>query len=164
MDLAAEVTLVTGVARETPSVADIYRVEYQPMVRLAFLIAGSEEAAQEIVHDAFAELIERWDHVDNPGAYVRRAVVNRCSSRLRRLRVERKHLPMLATPSASPPPETPLFDALRRIPVRQRAAVVLRFYLDASEAEIADVLGARPGTVKSLIHRGLAALRQELEP
>ena len=146
------------------TVEDLYAVEYRPMVRLAYLMVGSEHVAEELVHDAFAELIERWAKIRRPGAYLRRAVVNRCNSRLRRRILERRHAARLVPTQSVDAAGEPLLEVLGLLPPRQRSAVVMRYYLDMSELAIADALGVRPGTVKSLIHRGLAALRQELEP
>ncbi|MET0158548.1 MAG: SigE family RNA polymerase sigma factor [Acidimicrobiales bacterium] len=140
----------------------LYAEEVEAMARLAFLMVGSEEQAEELVHDAFARLYERWDRVDNPGGYLRTCVVNGCKDRLRRRGVERRH-PATATGPAEMETDH-LADVLAALPYRQRAAVVLRYYEDRSEADIADLLGVRPGTVKSLLHRGLATLRREIEP
>ena len=140
----------------------LYADEVDAMARLAFLMVGSEEQAEELVHDAFARLYERWDRVDNPGGYLRTCVVNGCKDRLRRRGVERRH--PTASSGAAELEADHLADVLAALPYRQRAAVVLRYYEDRSEADIADLLGVRPGTVKSLLHRGLATLRREIEP
>jgi RNA polymerase sigma-70 factor (sigma-E family) len=140
----------------------LYADEVGGMARLAFLMVGSEAQAEELVHDAFARLYERWDRVDNPGAYLRTCVVNGCRDRLRRRRVEQRHAS--AAPRAGEPETEHLADALAALPYKQRAAVVLRYYEDRSEADIAELLGVRPGTVKSLLHRGLASLREVIEP
>lgn len=140
----------------------LYADEVDAMARLAFLMVGSNEQAEELVHDAFARLYERWDRVDHPGAYLRTCVVNGCKDRLRRRSAERRHP---TTPTTTTEDEVDhLADVLAALPVKQRAAVVLRYYEDRSEADIADLLGVRPGTVKSLLHRGLARLREVIEP
>jgi RNA polymerase sigma-70 factor (sigma-E family) len=140
----------------------LYAEEVDAMARLAFLMVGSESQAEELVHDAFARLYERWNRVDNPGGYLRTCVVNGCKDRLRRRSVERRHPPKVATGSED---EVDLLaDVLATLPVKQRAAIVLRYYEDRSEADIAQLLGVRPGTVKSLLHRGLASLREVIEP
>jgi RNA polymerase sigma-70 factor (sigma-E family) len=140
----------------------LYADEVDAMSRLAFLLVGSNEQAEELVHDAFARLYERWDRVDNPGAYLRTSVVNGCKDRLRRRSTERRH--PTAAPGSAEDDVDLLADVLAALPVKQRAAIVLRFYEDRSEADIADLLGVRPGTVKSLLHRGLARLREVIEP
>ncbi len=140
----------------------LYAAEARPMSRLAYLLVGSAEQGQELVHDAFARLYERWDKVDNPGAYLRTCVVNGCRDTLRRRVVEDRY-----RPEVRPDPQLGadhLVDALALLPYRQRAAVVLRYYEDRSETDIAELLGVRPATVRSLIHRGLERLREVIEP
>jgi RNA polymerase sigma factor (sigma-70 family) len=163
MDVVAADETEPEIRLDLRSIEDLYADEYQPMVRLAFLIVGSEAAAEELVHDAFAEVIERWSRIAQPGAYVRRAVVNRCNSRLRRSAVERKHLRSLVQPVAIDAPDAPLIDALRTLPVRQRTVLVMRYFLGATEQEIADAMNVKPETVKSLSSRGLDALRRQVE-
>lgn len=140
---------------------ELYRTEHEPMVRLAYLLCGDRETALEVVHDAFVVTCERWSRLDRPGGYLRTAVVNRCRDVGRRQRFR----------SAAPVPERAevgsddyLADAIAALPPKRRAAVVLRYYLDLSEADIAETLGVRPGTVKSLLSRGLAELRLALRP
>jgi RNA polymerase sigma-70 factor (sigma-E family) len=140
----------------------LYAAEAKAMSRLAYLLVGSPERAQELVHDAFARLYERWDRVDNPGAYLRTCVVNGCRDNLRRRLLEDRYRP---DPRADAHLGADhLIDALALLPQRQRAAVVLRYYEDRSEADIAELLGVRPATVRSLIHRGLERLREVIEP
>jgi RNA polymerase sigma factor (sigma-70 family) len=114
-------------------------------------MVGSPEQAQELTHDAFARLYERWERLDNPGAYLRTTVINGCRDSLRRrLLAERER--RARRPDAQLGADH-LIDALAMLPHRQRAAVVLRYYEDRSEADIANLLGVRPGTVKSLLSR-----------
>src|SRR4051812_40672631 len=133
------------------------------MVRLAVLLVGSREQAEEIVQDAFAQLFERWDRIDRPGAYLRTCVVNGCRRAHRRRRQDTRLAASELRPTAADLGADHLADALAALPPRRRAAVVLRYYDDRSESEIAEALGVRPGTVKSLLHRGLAELRQAVE-
>ena len=154
---------------QRPSFTELYERTYDSMVRLAYVILGSADAAEEVVQDAFLSLHDRFDQVDKPEWYVRRTVVNRCRDQVRRKVRFRQRVPLLvvdAVQSSRAPghdgERRDLVEALRTLPVRQRAAIVLRFYGDHSEAEIADALGVRPGTVKSLVHRGLEALRDQL--
>ncbi|MDQ6944948.1 MAG: sigma-70 family RNA polymerase sigma factor [Actinomycetota bacterium] len=141
----------------------VYRREGLKMVRLAFLMVGSQQRAEEIAQDAFAQLLERWDRVEQPTAYLRTSVVNGCRSANRRRALERRTAGMGREPSAVGLGFDELTDALAALPTRRRAALVLRYYGDYSEAEIASALGVRPGTVKSLLHRGLAQLREVIE-
>lgn len=142
----------------------LYRREYEPMVRLAVLLVGRDGPAQEAVHDSFARVYERWAKVDNPGGYLRTTLVNRCRDVQRRRFLERKRE---AAAQPLPPSELgalELVDALDKLAPKRRAALVLRFYADMSEGEIAVALGVPRGTVKSLVSRGLADLRKVVEP
>ena len=144
------------------AVAELYRREYRSMVRLAHLITGSNEVAEDLVQDSFVRLYHRWGKVDQPGAYLRMTVINRCRSWHRRRRLERERsLRPVPESMASDPRE--LLDALARLPLRQRTALVLRFYVDLTEADVARALGCRPGTAKSLVHRGLRRLEGMIE-
>ena len=140
----------------------LFAQRYAPMVRLATLLVGNPAVAEELVQDAFVRVHRKWDGVEHPAAYLRTAVVNACRNNRRRARLERAHA-TTASPAVAPPQE-PLLDALATLSERQRVAIVLRYYEDLSEAEIAAALGCRPGTVKSLLHRGLAQLREVIEP
>lgn len=142
--------------------ADFYRDTYRDMVRLAALMVGSAHAAEDIVQDSFVAVQRKWDGIDDPLRYTRRTVSNRSKSHHRRRFLERRH----ETPITEPTYElaaSELTDVLATLPVRQRQAIVLRFYEDLSQDETASVLGCRPGTVGSLVSRGMAALRVALE-
>lgn len=168
----------SAAASPTPAVCDeaafarLYTEQFAPLVRLAALLVGSPASAEDVVQEAFAKLHGRIHKVDEPRAWLRVAVVNGCRNERRRLGRVRRHLARQTggigpSSQAAPPPEPAdarLLAALRRLPARQRAAVVLRYYLGLSEAEIAAALGIRPGTVKSRLHRALAELRNELGP
>ncbi len=143
-------------------VAALYRREYLPMVRLAHLITGSNEVAEDVVQEAFVRMYKSWDRADQPAAYLRRIVVNGCNSWHRRRRLEREHLPRPVAEAVDPEARE-LLDALARLGLRQRTALVLRYYADMSEADVALALGCRPGTVKSLVHRGLRQLEGMIE-
>ena len=149
---------------EATSFAELYADAYLPMVRLGHLLTGSNEAGEEVAQDAFAQAFRRFDGLENPGAYVRTSVVNGSRSWHRRRGAERRGLGRLPAREAVPAPEHgELYDALRRLPYRQRAALVLRFYEDASTEAIAQALGCRPGTAKSLVSRGLQQLREVID-
>jgi RNA polymerase sigma factor (sigma-70 family) len=144
------------------SVADLYRESYSDMVRVARLLVGSPEVAADLVQDAFVEVHRRWDKLDRPAAYLRRSVVNRCRGYHRRRVTQRAGLRKLSW--AAPSDEArELTDAIARLRYRERAAIVLRFYADLPDADIAELLGCRPGTVASLVHRGLERLRKVIE-
>ena len=139
----------------------LYRRQRPAMVRLASLLTGSAVVAEEVVQEAFLKLHTQRRRPDNPDGYLRVVVTNLARSHLRRLRLERRVPP--ADHGVSDLPDVDeTWAAVRRLPFRQRAALVLRFYEDLSEADIARTLQCRPGTVKSSLHRGLAALRKEL--
>jgi RNA polymerase sigma-70 factor (sigma-E family) len=147
------------------SFRDVYETHFGDLVRLATMITGSPAAAEDIVQDAFAKLYLRFDRVDHPGAYLRRSVLNGCTSRFRKHRRERlvdEH-DDAADGGAEPSERLDLERRLAGLPARQRAVVVLRIHLGIPEAEVAEVLGCRPGTVGSLLHRALTALRIDLQ-
>ena len=148
---------------EPPTFDALYRREWMPMVRLAYLLTGSEAVAQEVVQDAFIELRHRWSTVANTGGYLRTSVVNRSRTAWRKESREADptaHRAAHADAATVQPPE--LDDMWRRVcrlPAGQREAVVLRFYEDLSVAQIAAVLGCSEGTVKSRLSRALDNLK-----
>jgi len=142
---------------------DLYRVHAPRMVALATLMCGSRSAAEDLVHDAFAAVLPKLDGVEHPRAYLRVAVVNRCLAWRGRQALERERQPPPG--DADPPPADPeLRHLLAELPVDQRVALVLRFYEDLSGAQIADVMQQPEATVRSHIHRGLATLKELIEP
>ncbi len=161
-------------APEQGRLGDLYLLHAPAAVRLAYLLTGDRQVAEDLVQDAFVRLAGRLAHLRDPGAfdaYLRRTVVNLSHSYFRRRRVERLYLKKARTsfePDGAPRPgrsveeREELWQALRRLPQRQRAAIVLRFYEDLSEAQVAEYLKCRPGTVKSLVSRGLETLRSEI--
>jgi DNA-directed RNA polymerase specialized sigma24 family protein len=143
-----------------------YLASYESLVRLAFILTSSREIAEDLVQDSFVRLHRHYDNVESPDRYIRRTVVNASRSHFRRAGRERDKRPLLyVVPGAGDGPGTSgeLNDVLLTLPYRQRAAVVLRFYSDLSENEIAEILVCRPGTVGSLIHRGLERMRRAIE-
>ncbi|HEX3622888.1 MAG TPA: sigma-70 family RNA polymerase sigma factor [Acidimicrobiales bacterium] len=153
----------TLAVRRPADLGELHRERYAAMVRLATLLVGSQAVAEEVVQDCFVRLHTRFDGLDDPAAYLRRAVVNGCRSVGRRRALELRRL-RAARPAVAELGADEMLDALAKLPARQRAALVLRFYEELPAAQIALALGCRPGTVKSLIHRGLAELRKGLEP
>ena len=139
---------------------DFYGVSYAPMVRLARGLVDTSECAEEVVQDAFIKVYERWDSLTEPAGYLRVAVINGARSELRKREVRRR----VGLRPPDPPDERDyLLDALGRLLPRRRTALVLRFYAQMSERETAEAMGVRPGTVKSLVSRGLADLRRVIE-
>lgn len=143
-----------------------YRRLRPRLVRLAHLLTGDPDTAQDVVQDAFVAAARRWSTVESADAYLRMAVVNGSLSVHRRVGRERDKTARLQTLAATVTVGIPeldeTWDVLRRLPDKQRAALVLRFYEDLPEAEIARLLDCRPGTVKSLVHRGLLRTRKAL--
>lgn len=152
---------------DDPWLRTLYDSQWAPLYRLAALMLGSTERADEIVQDALVAVYARRRQFapDIPVAYLRQSVVNGCRSAHRHRAVERRTQPALLTASDTPDAADALADrdsvlaALRRLPGRQQEVLVLRFYADLSEADIADALGISRGAVKSHGHRGLESLR-----
>src|SRR3954465_14195732 len=149
---------------------DLYRVQRLPLLRLAVLLTDDRATAEDVVQDAFLALQRRWHAVDPAAAagYLRTSVVNGVRSLHRRRVVARRHLHAVATedvPPADlalllPQDQREVVTALRTLPRRQREVLVLRYWSELSEAEIADALGIARGTVKSSAARGRAALQK----
>ncbi len=165
-----------GRAGLDPWLVDLYRAEYHRLVRLATMLVDEQGVAEELVQDAFVAVSRvREDRSlrdpDAAAAYLRTAVANRARSQLRKRRVRRRHLRSVGPPPAAPPADGPVLEAestrrmlaaLDRLPGRQREVLLLRYYGDLSEAEIAEALGISAGTVKTHAHRGLAALEEQM--
>jgi RNA polymerase sigma factor (sigma-70 family) len=137
----------------------VFTRERLPMVRLAYLMLREEVHAEEVVQDAFVSVLERWERLDNPGAYLRRCVVNGCLSQMRRAR-RGVPAPLRRTEDDLATDHT--LDAVRRLSPQRQAIVVLRYYADMTQDEIADTLRLPVGTVKSGLHRALADLKEAL--
>ena len=156
-------------------VTALNREQYGALVRLAGLLLHDRGASEEVVQDAFVQLHLRWRRLRDPekaAAWLRSAVLNGARSRLRHLEVRRRHAqggPLVeGDESAEDAALTRgshhrMVAALRTLPPRQREAVVLRYYLDLSEAEMAAAMGVSAGSVKTHLHRGLAALHTRIE-
>jgi RNA polymerase sigma factor (sigma-70 family) len=157
-----------GTSRDTTAYVErgfsaLYRESFPSMWRLAFLLVGDRHVAEEVVQDSYARVLTRWSTLDEPAAYLRTVVVNR-SRDVHRRRKLADRLALLARREDVDPTPDPLWDALARLSATQRAALVLRFYADLPVREVAALLDVREGTVKSLVHRGLAKLREEIHP
>jgi RNA polymerase sigma factor (sigma-70 family) len=158
------VVTLEPVAAPWPSeFVDLYRAQYGRMVKVAYLLTGSNDVAEELVQDAFVRVRGRIGQVENPVGYLRATVVNACRNFGRHVGVERRHHQSERVPELLDSPDL-LADALAKLSPRQRAALVLRYYDGLSEAEIAVALACRPGTVKSTTSRALAELRKVIEP
>jgi RNA polymerase sigma-70 factor (sigma-E family) len=155
------------------AVSALFAVHYRSLVRLATLLLHDTGSAEEVVQDAFVAMHGRWSRLRDPdraAGYLRQAVVNRARSALRHRRVAARH-PVLPAPhepgadvdALATELRRDVVQALRRLPARQREAVVLRYYADLSEAQTAKVMGVSRGSVKTHASRGVAALRPYLE-
>jgi RNA polymerase sigma-70 factor (sigma-E family) len=163
------------------AIATLYAEHWTGLVRLAWLLLRDDQLAEEVAQDAFIAVHRRWDAIRDQAratAYLRRAVVNGARSGLRHRGVEQRYLAReQAEPTAygsvpEPSPEqralaqeshAAMVHALAALPQRQREVLTMRYYLDLSEAEIADALGISTGSVKAHAHRGLSALRHGME-
>ena len=144
------------------SFAVFYRSEYPSAVRLARLLVP-EGAAEDLAQEAFSRLHGRFDALDNPPAYLRRTLVNLGRTWHRRRLREQDQLGQVRRTEAVDLGAREMLDAIDALPYRQKAVVVLRYWLDLSEAEIAEILGCRAGTVKSLAARALRRLRKAVD-
>ena len=139
----------------------LYGRQRQSMVRLARILTGSFEIAEELVQEAFLKLQLSPTVAQHPDSYLRTIVTNLAWGHLRRLRLERALRPQdrIVVPA---PDIDETWAVVCRLPFRQRAVLALRYYEDLSEPEIAQILGCRIGTVKSSHHRALATLKRQL--
>jgi RNA polymerase sigma-70 factor (sigma-E family) len=147
-----------------------FDAHYERLVRLAFLLSRNQDDAEDIVQEAFVRSARRLASLSEVewGSYLRKAVVNQWKSTLRRLRVRTaKDLRVWSTAEAGIQPEpdrqTFLWHLVMKLPPRQRATIVLRYYEDLSEAETARILGCSIGTVKSQRSRAIETLRRRYQ-
>lgn len=159
-----ETTMAT---RRERRLADLYWQHSPEAIRFAYLITGDRHAAEDVVQDAFIRLFGRFQDLRKPDSfdvYLRRTIVNLSRDRFRRLELERRHSARELTPprqvdaTAQVENRELIREALRRLPHRQRVALILRFYADLSEHEAADVLKCSVPALKSLVARGTASL------
>jgi RNA polymerase sigma-70 factor (sigma-E family) len=141
-------------------------------LRLAYVLTGDPELSEDLAQEAFVRVVRRLTGLRNADSfrwYLRRTVVNLANSHLRRRRVERAELTRLVSHAAMAGVSTPdlavkqaVRAAIGQFPARQRAVVVLRYYEDLTDQQIASVLGCPVGSVKSSLHRAAAVLRRHL--
>ena len=164
---------MTGFRPADETVTELYSNHYRSLVRLARLLVRDEPTAEEVVQDCFIAMRDGWGNLSDETkalAYLKQAVINRSRSVLRHRVVADRYEPK---PEPAPPSaehgaialleRTAVISALRALPRRQRQAIVLRFYADLSEAQIAELMGISKGAVKSHTSRGMSALRAILE-
>jgi RNA polymerase sigma-70 factor (sigma-E family) len=164
---------VRGLDRER-AIAALFETHHLTLVRLAVLLGADD--AEDVVAEAFYQLYRRWRQLRSPetaATYLRSVVVNLTRMRIRHLQVARKHaartdgVPVHAASGEERAvlrdDQKALVDAVRALPARQREALVLRYWLDLRESEIADAMGISAGSVKVHVSRGMAALSRVLE-
>ncbi len=146
-----------------------FDAEYRPLRRLAYLLTGNWDHAEDLVQETMVRTYRAWDRIrrqERPAAYARAVMINRHNSMLRRAMVELKHVTTSRQPDVQQAETTEdavlLWAAIKQLPARQKAALVLRYYEDLPEAEVAVILDVPVGTVKSLVHRGAAKVRKSL--
>jgi RNA polymerase sigma-70 factor (sigma-E family) len=162
---------VSAGSADDPSFRDYVRARRRALLRTAYLLTGNLPDAEDLVQSALAKTYLAWDRIEDRGAldgYVRRAMVNTHISWWRRRRVEEfptDEIPdrAIADHSTGADMQESLRHAVDRLPQRMRAAVMLRYYEDMTEAEVAEVLGVSLGTVKSTVSRAVAKLRTDAE-
>jgi RNA polymerase sigma-70 factor (sigma-E family) len=139
-------------------------------LRLAYFLTGDRELAEDLMQEAFVRVTGRLGHLrvpDRLDAYLRRTIVNLFTSQMRRRKLERAWLAREAAESTierehDPALRDEMWRALQRLPERQRAAIVLRFYEDLAERDAAELLGCSQGALNSLVVRGIKSLRADL--
>ena len=143
--------------------AEFYRQQYPHAVRLAWLLTHDHAAAEDITQDAFVRIRPHLVTIERPAAYLRQTIVNGCRDRARGAGRSAKRLRLVSAGVDSWTTDRPseLIDAVGGLPYKQRLVVVLRYWADLPESEIAAIVGVRPNTVRSLAARALAQLKKE---
>jgi RNA polymerase sigma-70 factor (sigma-E family) len=148
---------------------EFFDAEFRPLKRLAYLLTGDWTEAEDLAQEAMVRTYRAWHRIRmraQPAAYARTVLVNKHRSMLRRAKVEAKHF--LARMPDPPPPEgletdqVVVWQALQKLPAKEREILALRYYEDMPQQEIADIMTIPLGTVKSITHRALKHLRAEL--
>ena len=155
------------VLAEVPYLAALYEEHVGRATALATLLTGDASVAEDIAHDAFLRAAGRFRHLREPdafGAYLRMTVVNACRARARRARRERLFIERAwrvrrVEPDTTADDRDELVPLIKALPYRQRAALVLRYWDDLPEAQIADILRTSPRAVNALLSRAMGALR-----
>ena len=168
---AARGPSASGDAQAEIAVAGLYETYALSLIKLAHVMLGDKASAEDVVQDAFLGLYRNWARLSDPAMavpYLRRSVLNGCKSvlRWRRVRAMRAlHEPVAASAEAAvlaSEEQQSVLTAIRRLPARQREALILRFYLHEPEAAVAQVMGISASTVRSTTHRALTALGRML--
>ena len=162
---------LSGAEADRREFAAVFNAHHRDAVRLAYLLVSDPDQAEDVVAEAFTKVYRRWRKGDirDIGAYVRRAVANEANSRLRRRYLERDRAQHRTGDERGvrrvddhAADRDEVWWALRRLPRRQRTAVVLRYFEDLTEEQTAEALGVSTGTVKSQVSRALSRLERLL--
>jgi len=158
--------------RKPAGLAELYVRHGPDALALAFLLTGDRALAEDLTQEAFARVVGRLGHLRDPDAfpaYLRKTVLNLSRSHLRRMRLERSYLrreekePRQQSVEYDLDVREDIWRALQRLPERQRVAIVLHFYEDLTDNQASDLLHCRPGTYRSLVSRGVKALRDHIQ-
>lgn len=141
--------------------AVFYRLAYQRAVRLAYLITGSSAVSEDLAQEAFVRLHPRFNELDRPGAFLHVTLVNLCRS-WHRSRKRRSSAPLSYEQGSVSMEARELLDVLAALPERHRTVLVLRYWMDWTDAEIAKAIHCPRSTVTSLARRGLGRMRKQL--
>ena len=148
---------------------EFFDTEFRSLRRLAFLLTSDWTEAEDLAQEAMVRTYRAWHRIrqrKQPGAYARTVLVNKHRSMLRRAMVEAKHIvhrmPDLPKPDGLDEDQVVVWEAVKELPPRERQALVLRYYEDLPQAEIAEVMACPVGTVKSITHRAIGRLRESL--
>jgi RNA polymerase sigma-70 factor (sigma-E family) len=155
---------IEGTRRD--ELAAAYGAHAPDAVRFAFLLTGEKELARDLVQDAFVRVAARWPRIQDPErfrAYLRKTVANLAKNHFRRRALERRHIAVESVEQLDRDPANrdEILEQLLTLPLRQRTAIVLRYYLDLSEREAADAMGCSVAAVKALSARAIRQLREE---
>ena len=155
---------------EKPTAGELYEEHAARALRFAYLLCGDPDVAHDLVQDAFVKLLSRPRLLIRPAAfesYLRTTIVNLSRSRWRRVALERRHRsthgPTNSEVTSSYEERDEVRKALRDLPERQRAAVVLRYFEDLSEQQTAETMNTSVAAVKSLVQRAMVTLRRDTE-
>jgi RNA polymerase sigma factor (sigma-70 family) len=143
-------------------IEQIYRSLSSPLTRLAYLLIGDREEAQDVVQSVFATAAQRWTTIVDPHAYLRQAVVNRANDSHRKAFRRTAATRPAALATSNEPVLDGVWEFVQSLPRTQRTVVVLRYYADLSLVDIAEVLGRPASTVRSDLRRALMNLKENL--
>ncbi len=169
---ALDAPIDAGERAEGGRLAELYAQHAAAATRLGYLLTGDRAIAEDLVQEAFVRIAGRLGHLREPSAfqaYLRSTVINLSRMHHRKQKTERSYLEREANlrPPEGPERDVTVSEAMRtallRLPERQRAAIVLRFYEDLTDTATAQILRCPPGTVRSLVSRGMETLRREVQ-